>query len=133
MASNQKKISQEQNIPFMRTVPCMTSKKTFWNALVTGLCGWCSVRAWDDIICDGTIKKEVQANHIERNYHMNLLLLAPPIDVYSRLLEHHDPHKAYGPGVKHRGAMEYRKRIINQVAPSGNVDLEATSMSMLAM
>jgi hypothetical protein len=48
---------------------------------------------------------------------MYLMLLAPPIDVFSRLLDHHNPHKAYGPGVKHRGVMEYCKRIINQVAP----------------
>jgi hypothetical protein len=88
------------------TVPYMTSKKTFWNALVTGLRGWCSVRAWDDIICDGTITKEVQANHIERIYHMYILLLAAPIDMFSHLLEHHYPHKAYGPGVQHRGSME---------------------------
>jgi hypothetical protein len=60
------------------TLPCMTSKKTFWNALVTGLRG-CSVRAWDDIICDGAITKEVQANHIARNYHVYLLLIGPPL------------------------------------------------------
>jgi hypothetical protein len=48
---------------------------------------------------------------------MYLLLLGPPIDVFSRLLEHHYPHKAYGPGVKYRGDMEYRKSIINQVTP----------------
>jgi hypothetical protein len=84
---------------------------------VMGLRGWCSVRACGEIICDGTITKEVQANHIERNYYMYLLLLGSPIDVFSRLLEDHDPHKSYGPGVKHRGDMEYRTRIINQVAP----------------
>jgi hypothetical protein len=61
------------------TVPCMTSNKTFWNALVTDLRGWCSVRAWDEIICDGTIAKEVQANHKEMNCHMYRLLLAPPL------------------------------------------------------
>jgi hypothetical protein len=48
---------------------------------------------------------------------MYLLLLRPPIDLFSHLLEHHYPHKSYGFGVKHRGAMEYHKRIINQVAP----------------
>jgi hypothetical protein len=48
---------------------------------------------------------------------MYLLLLGPPIYIFSRLPEHHYPHKSYGPGVKHRGAMEYRKRIINKVAP----------------
>jgi hypothetical protein len=88
------------------TVPCMTSMKTIWNALVMGLRSWYSVRAWDDIICDGMITKEVQANHIERNYHM-----------YRRLLEHHDPHKSHGPGVKHTGDLKYLKWIINQVSP----------------
>jgi hypothetical protein len=88
---------------------------------------------WDDIICDGTITNVIQANHIERNYHMYMLLLGPPIDVFIRLLEHHEPHKAYGPGLKHKGAQEYHKRIINQITPSGNADPEATFISVLAM
>jgi hypothetical protein len=37
--------------------------------------------------------------------------------VFSCLLEHHYPHKVYGPGVNHRGALEYRKSIMNQAAP----------------
>jgi hypothetical protein len=75
---------------FLHRKPCMMSKKTVWNTLVTWLRGWCSVRVWDDIIFDETITKEDQANHIEYNYHMYILLLGPPIDVFSRILEHHN-------------------------------------------
>jgi hypothetical protein len=71
------------------TVPCVTSNNTVWNTLVTWLRGWYSVRVWDNIICDGTITKEVQANHS-----------GSPIGVFSRLLEHHGPHKDYNPGVR---------------------------------
>jgi hypothetical protein len=56
-------------------------------------------------------------NHLDRNYHKYLFLLGPPRDIYIRLSEHHDVKKTHTPGVKHAGAREYRKRMINTIAP----------------
>jgi hypothetical protein len=56
-------------------------------------------------------------NHLDRNYNKYLFLLAPPRDIYIRLSEHHDGNKTYTPGIKHAGAREYRKRMINTIAP----------------
>jgi hypothetical protein len=41
----------------------------------------------------------------------------PPRDIYIRLSEYHYGKKTYTPGVKHAGAREYRKRMINTIAP----------------
>jgi hypothetical protein len=98
-------------------VPCKNSKKKFWNSFVSSLRAWCSVRAWDDLLGDGTISKAIQMNHLDRNYNKYLFLLGPPRDIYIRLSEHHDGKKTYTPGVKHAGAREYRKRMINTIAP----------------
>jgi hypothetical protein len=43
--------------------------------------------------------------------------LPPPRDIYICLSEHHDVKKTYTPDVKHAGAREYRKRILNTIAP----------------
>jgi hypothetical protein len=40
----------------------------------------------------------------------------PPDDIYIRLSEHYDGNKTYTSGVKHAGAREYRKRMINTIA-----------------
>jgi succinate dehydrogenase hydrophobic anchor subunit len=59
------------------TVPCKNSKKKFWNCFVSSLLAWCSVHAWDGLIGYSTISKEIQMNHLDRNYNKYLFLLAP--------------------------------------------------------
>jgi hypothetical protein len=93
-------------------------KEKVWNRFIFSLRAWYSVRAWDDLIGDGTISKEVQMNHLDRNYHKNPLPnCPPPCDIYNRLSEHHDGKATYTPGVKHAGVREYRKRMINTIVP----------------